>query len=176
MKPSMILLAPLVVFALLGTSSHVMVERQPFSGTYVLDKEASDDVVEAFEPVLQELNFVTRRIARSRLQEDAQPDKNLRIHQSETEVTIQSGDSPAMTTPLSGEMVDRETEQGGKVKVRTRIVGPVLEQHIVFGAGSQTNRYRLSSDGQRLTNTVRLVVDRLPRPVTYRLVYNRAGH
>ncbi|MFU8807320.1 MAG: hypothetical protein ACNA8W_26155 [Bradymonadaceae bacterium] len=168
---------PLLFFTLLvvgmALPALAFSETPSFSGTYELDKEAGDDMLEAFEPALLEMGLVKRTLARQYMRRNVKPDEQLRIEQKETTVSIQSGDRPPIIAPLSGEETKYTKFDGSVARVRTRIIDDVLELRAVEPAGGYTTRYSLSPDGRRLTMRVNLSYEQLPKPVSYMLVYVR---
>ncbi len=142
------------------------------AGSYVLNEKASDDVMKAFEPALAEMSPLTRSIARRRLRRQAQPEARLRIDLAHDAVTISSGDRPAMTLPSNGEKVDMSIEDGTG-RFSANIVDGVLRVRMEADDGGYTHEYSLDPDGRRLTLNVSVSFDRLPRPVSYQLAYDR---
>lgn len=150
-------------------------EVDSFSGTYALDGEASDDVAEAFEPAVQEMNVVMRTLARRYLRRGAaEPEESLSIAHADGVITMRSGNRSAVSSPVSGEPVPHETSRGDVIEVSTRLDGDALRVRLASEEGDYVVVYRLEADGQRLVGETTVDLDRLPKTVRYRLVYVRA--
>ena len=162
----------LVCFALVFPSTAVA-ESPSLAGEYELDKEESDDMVEAFEPAISEMSRFRRGFARRAIRREDGPGEVMRIEQSDDEVVIEHGDNPAMTIPLNGKTVDHTDGDGDVEQISARVENGVLKTHTRRDEGEYTTEYHLSSDGRRLDIVMEMHFDRLPKAVDYRLVYRR---
>lgn len=171
-RPRWCVLFVLLFLSLLFTSS-ALAATPSFSGTYTLDEGASDDVLAAFEPALQEMNIVKRTAARQVLRRRVQPERHIRIAHTSATITIQDGSRPALEVPEDGREVDITTVEGNAAKISARVAEAVLRVNMNEEKGRYRARYSLSPDGRRLTVRVNLDYQQLPKPVSYKLVYTR---
>jgi hypothetical protein len=77
------------------------------------------------------------------------------------------------TCVLDGPTIHWSNSKGDTYKVRVRSKGSKLIQVIEDDDGVKTTVFVLSADKQKLTVHHKIVADRLPEPMTYRLSYSR---
>lgn len=145
------------------------------AGAYVLDRGQSDAVNRAIETAVSHLSFVTRPIARRRLRNTNQPYQRLVLAFGGGKISIAFDQRRPLVTPASGAQVDWIREDGEKLKISTEWESAVLEQTFRSDDGQRVNRFSLGADGKTLTVNVAVSSPRLPRPLTYKLVYTRAS-
>jgi hypothetical protein len=145
------------------------------AGSYVFRPSASDNVAEVINVAVARMNFVTRPIARGRLRRTNQPYQRIVIGFGNGQVSIAVDRRSPIVTPANGTPVDWAREDGERLKVSTEWANGRLEQTFEAEDGRRINAYSLSPDGRTLTLSVTLTSPRLARPITYKLVYDRAG-
>ena len=167
------MLRPSLFLALLALTS-IVAAAQPagLRGTFVLNRSASADVNAAVERAVAPLNVVVRQIARPRLRRTNQPYGRIVLNWSPTEVSITTDARSAIRTSPAGTAIRwRRPEDGEWLNVSTIWQGERLQQTFAAEDGQRVNLYTLSPDGRTLTLDVTVTSPRLPRPLTYRLVY-----
>jgi hypothetical protein len=145
-----------------------------FVGEYkfVGGQKERDGVTAAIELSLDAVNAVVRNLGRSRLQESNEVPASIEITLDGEVLAIeQAGES--YSARLDGVKVKTKNKQGDKVRVLHTLSGDKLTQRIIGDGGERSNRYKLSSDGKRLTLAVEITSDQLPVPVSYSLSYER---
>ena len=162
-----------IAFLVLALPSMAAAEAPSLSGTYELDEEASDVMVEAFEPAIEAMGRMRRGFARRAIESEDDPSEQIQIATDDDEVVIESVDEPPLTAPLDGETVDYVDGDGDKVRVRARIDDGALVVHNDVEDGEYTTTYRLDDSGDRLEVVSDIDMDQLPKEVTYRLYYDR---
>jgi hypothetical protein len=80
-----------------------------------------------------------------------------------------------MESPADGTPVKWTREDGDKFDLSTEWEGGNLEQTLKGEREMRTNTFSVSPDGRTLTLGVVVSSPRLPKPLTYKLVYNRAS-
>ena len=170
MKFAMWSLFVALTLAVSGTAS---AEVSEMSGTYQLDQEASDDLVEAFEPAVSEMSRFRRGFARRAIRRKDGPDEVMKIELNDEEIVIHAGDSPAMEIPLNGEVIEYEDSSGDIQQVSAKVHDEFVEVHTRINEGEYTAEYRIGDGGQRLEIDMVMDIDRLPKKVDYRIVYRR---
>jgi hypothetical protein len=169
------LLLPLVLLVLTARGP-AAAHAQPagLRGTFVLDRAASADVNAAIDRAVAPLNVVVRQIARPRLRRTNQPYGRVVLDWSPAEVSITTdARAPIRTAPAGTPVRWRRPEDGEWLNVSTVWQGATLRQTFAAEDGQRVNDYTLSPDGRTLTLNVTVTSPRLPRPLTYRLVYGR---
>ncbi|MFL6844569.1 MAG: hypothetical protein ACJ8ER_06775 [Allosphingosinicella sp.] len=161
--------------ALVAAASPVQAANPAMAGTYVLDRTHSDDVNRAIEQTVSRLSFVTRPIARGRLRRTNQAYQRIVIAFGAADVSIAFDQRRALVTPANGTPVDWTREDGEKLVISTQWQGSRLEQTFKGADGRRANAYSLSADGRVLTMDVTVTSPRLSGPMTYKLVFTRAG-
>ena len=176
------LVCALALFALLPQAMHAQQQTQ-FRGTWRLNREQSDDINAKINTAVARMNVVVRQIARPRLRSTNVAYPQLVVHTDQSTVRIDMQGRPSVSSPASGAPVmwHRETGRtctemkGDCVRVTTEWENGRLEQAFQAEDGRRVNLFSVSPDGNTLTMNVTITSPRLPNPLTYRLVYNRAS-
>lgn len=144
-------------------------------GTFTLNRQASDNVLTAINTAVARMNFVTRPIARGRLNRTNQPYNRVVIDFNTSQVTITFDNRAPIQSPANGTPIRWTREDGEVLNVSTEWENSTLEHTFAAEDGQRVNTYSISADGNTLTMNVRVTSPRLPQPLTYKLVYNRAS-
>jgi hypothetical protein len=160
-------------------SSYAQTPQAPsLQGTYTLDAAASDDVRKAIESAVRGMRWPVQGIARSRLEKTNLPPYQrvvIQLEPSPTGVSITTDGRAPIRTSADGTPIDWTREDKEKFKVSTVLkIGP-LEQTFKSKDGQRVNTYSISADGKTLILDVSVTSGRLPRPLTYKLVYKRTA-
>lgn len=147
-------------------------------GEYVLDDPAATDTIKkAIEAAVKGM-WLGSDTARGRLEKTNLPPYqriSIQVGVQVTDVSITTDKREPIVTSPYGTPVDWTREDKEKLKVSTTLpIGP-LKQTFKSKDGERVNTYRISADGKVLTMEVVVSSPRLPRPVTYTLVYKRAS-
>ena len=166
--------AALLVLLTLYTAAAA--QEPSLRGTFVINRQASDDVNRAIEAAVARLNFVTRPAVRGRLRKTNVAYDRLVIDYDRRTVSITTGQRRPMESPSNGTPVKWAREDGEKFDLSTEWEGGILEQTLKGGGAEQrTNTFSISADGRTLTLNVVVSSPKLPKPLTYKLVFNRAA-
>lgn len=158
----------------LGPASAREPQTQRLGGTYTVNAAASDDVNKAIEAAVEGMGFFTRGPARRRLrQTNLPPYQRIVISYTREEVSITTDRRSPIRTPAKGAPVDWTREDGEKFKVSTAWEGGKLKQTFEGKQGQRVNLYSIADDDKTLTMQVTVTSPRLPRALTYKVVYNR---
>jgi hypothetical protein len=168
-----ILLCSILLLSLTSVSSKS--QTPCLQGTYTLDAAASDDVDKAIEGAIKGINIFIKSTARSRLRKTNVLYKQIAISYTEAEVSIATDQRPPLRTPANGTPVDWTREDGEKLKVSTVWESGKLKRTFKAEEGQRINTYSISVDGKTLTMQVNVTSPRLPRPLTYKLIYQRSN-
>jgi hypothetical protein len=155
--------------------AHATAQAPDLQGIYVLEAQASDDVARAIDDAVAPMNFITKRIARSRLQSTNQPPQRLRIAYTASEVDIAADADDPIRTPADGTPVEWTRKDNERFTVVTRWESMALKRTFRAKDGERSNTYTLAGDRSKLTVTVVVTSASLPKPLTYRLVYQRTS-
>lgn len=146
----------------------------PISGTWVLDRAASDNVDKAIATAVKDMNFVTRPIARGRLQKTNQPYRQVTIAGVGANTVVTIDKLPPRQAPSNGMAIDwTRPADGEKLKLSMQWDGARLVETLKAEDGQRVNAYALSPDGQTMTLNVTITSPRLPKPLTYKLAYRK---
>ena len=153
-------------------------QNAALSGTFVLDRSASDDIGAAIERAARRVNALIRPIARRRLRGTNEPYGRIEIAQvngtSGADITIATDGGAPVRTPASGTPVAwRRPADGDRLQVSTAWSGATLRQTFRADDGQRVNTYTLAPDGRTLTLDVAVSSPRLPGGLGYRLVYTK---
>ena len=164
----------LAVVATLAAAAPARAQNDGLRGTFVLNRPASDDVHRAIETTVGRMNFIARPIARSRLRKTNPVHDRVVIAWTPAQVSVTTGEAAPVTSApgVTGRWRRGDGETFGLTQ---RWDGPRLVQTFRADDGARTNTYTLSPDGRTLSLDVQITSPRLPRPLAYRLVYERQG-
>ena len=143
-------------------------------GTFTYNASASDNINAAIDAAVRDMNFALRPIARGRLRKTNAPYQRLQISHTAQQVTVTTDGRRPIVSPANGTPVDWTREDGEKLKVSTEWENGTLEQTFKAEDGQRVNAYSVSPDGRTMTMRVTITSPRLKKPLTYKLVYNRA--
>lgn len=159
------------------SASAVAQEADPaaqFTGTfkYAGGQKQKASLVTAIEAATDDMNFIVRPIARSRLKDTQYAYKKLTISISGGKVSIsRDGAKPIVTTNGGSVMWTREDDS--KFKVTQKLSGNKLTQSYVAEEGSRYNTFILNKSGEVMTMRVKVVSPKLPQPLKYSLTYKK---
>ena len=163
----------LAVLAVLPAAAEAQ-QQSAMRGTFTLNRQASDDIRARVNEAVARMSFVTRPIARGRLVRTNAAYNRVIINQADNQFSIQFDDRAAIRTPANGSPIKWTREDGEVLDVSTEWENGTLEQTFRAEDGQRVNVYSLSADGSTLTMNVTVTSPRLPQPLTYKLVFNRA--
>lgn len=143
------------------------------AGTYMLDKEASDDFTEAFEEELQEMGRIRRTIARHMISRRGGHAEQIRIVIEEHQIVFHSDDRDPIIFPADGSEITHINDNGDEMKARAELEGNLLRISMNGEDGGTVTEYQLNSTGDILKVDRKLTSDRLSNPVEFQVVYHR---
>jgi hypothetical protein len=158
-------------------------QQSQMRGTWTLNREQSEDINAKINTAVARMNLVVRQIARPRLRGTNVAYPQLVITHDAQNVRVDMQGRPSVSSPANGQPVlwQRQTGRtctevkGDCVRVTTEWEQGHLEQTFAAEDGQRVNVFSVSADGNTLTMSVTVTSPRLPQPLTYRLVYNRAS-
>ena len=159
----------------LGSSALAAAQESGLDGTYVLDETDSDNMNEVIEDAVGKLNFLTRDIARERLEKLNPAYRQVAISSSPNEISVTADNQPPLRTPANGAPVAWIGPDGGKVNASMQLAGRRLAQTFTSADGRRVNNYILSPDGRTLTMQVTETSPRLSQAIKYKQVYRRVS-
>jgi len=143
------------------------------SGSYILDRERSDDVFKAIESGVAGLPDVTRLPFASRLRKAAAPANAIRISITAGRFSIKNDAKPLIVVWTSGEPIEWKLEDGQVFDVSAKADGEAVSLTFRAADSERTTVYR--SVGQQLVAETTIISPLLPTPIRYKLVYNPAN-
>ena len=149
-------------------------QNDALRGTFVLNRAASDDVNAAINTTVARMNFVARPIARGRLRKTNPIHDRVVVAWTPAQIAVTTGEAVPVTS-APGVAGRWRREDGETFGLTQRWEGARLVQTFTAEDGTRTNTYTLGPDGRTLSLDVRITSPRLPRPLTYRLVYGKQG-
>lgn len=163
-------LAPLMLLASLATPA---VAAGTVSGTFDIITSESDNVEKAIETTVAPMNFVIRGIAKGRLQKVNQPYQHMTLNVG-SKISIATDGREAINGANGSTFKWTRPEDGEKLDVTLRSTGGSLEETFASSDGKRVNVFTPSADGKKLTMSVTVTSGKLPKPLTYKLVYKRS--
>jgi hypothetical protein len=181
MRRQRIALLALALFTALPAT--VSAQQSQLRGTWAINRQQSDDINAKINTAVARMNVVVRQIARPRLRSTNTAYPRLVITHDNTVVRVDMQGRPSVSSPANGQPVlwQRETGntctqmRGDCVRVTAEWENGALTQTFQAEDGRRVNVYTVSPDGNTMTMNVTITSPRLPNPLTYKLVYNRAS-
>ena len=167
------LLLPLLAALVLPVASHA--QESSMRGTWAINRQASDNVTQAINTTVARMSFITRPIARGRLTRTNPVYNRVVLNYTNDQVSTTFDQRHAIESPANGQPVKWTREDGEKFDLSTEWQQGRLVQTFRAEDGSRTNVYTVSADGGTLTMNVTIRSPKLPQPLTYKLVYNKAS-
>lgn len=167
------LLPSIVLAGAFLTAVPLSAQELPVSGTFVLDREASDDLEAVVDRGVELVkSWWKRPFARGRIEETNRPYEWTQVSPRDDAVAIDT-DQWSLVIPWDGGIEDWERAEDDFVDVEAAVENELLRVVFQGEEGSRTNVYRLTDGGQTLVMDVTITSDQLEEPLAYRLVYRR---
>ena len=144
----------------------------PVSGSYVLDRERSDDAFQAIESAIAGLSNAKRPLARMRLRKSIATDR-IRISSSGSRFSIKYDAKTPIVVWVSGEPIKWKLAEGFVFDVSAKANGDAVSLTFRGDDSERTTVYR--SVGQQLVEETTIISPLLSTPIRYKVVYNRAN-
>lgn len=145
------------------------------SGTYVIDRGASDDPKKAVEKATSSMRRFKRNALNKRLQDDMKTADTLRIAQRGDSVTLAASERVRMTV-VPGTPKSRTGQRGGTVETAGEWQGNALLVKTTAERFQREARYSLEGDGSRIRVAIAMRAEQLSEPIRYTLVYRRVSN
>jgi hypothetical protein len=144
---------------------------RPFVGSYELvDKQAGhNEVANAIERVVSQMNFLARGIARDRISSAVVAPEKLEVKAVDDLIEIAT-DRFTNSAPVDGTALNQKVSSGEMMDVSIAI-SDALEQTFKGDGKGQVNRFEL--DGDKLTMHARIYSDQLPAEIVFDLEFRR---
>lgn len=163
----------LVLGLLLMLASVSHADNPALAGRYVYMPERSASVEQAVEKTVAEVNFMLRPVARSRLNKTNQPYQNITLGLSAGEASITTDKRAPIVAPINGNAIKWKREDGEVMDVSMQWQGKALKETFAAKDGKRVNLFEMSPDGSELHMLVTVSSKSLPKPLVYKLVYQR---
>ncbi|HEX8453667.1 MAG TPA: hypothetical protein VF647_16315 [Longimicrobium sp.] len=175
-------LLPLLVLLAALLPSAVTAQASSLRGTWNINRQQSDNLENAINRAVARMNLVVRQIARPRLRSTNTMYPSITMSYDQSSVRVDMAGRPSVSSPANGQPVLWQRQTGGTcremkgdcVRVSAEWDGGNLKHTFQAEDGRRVNVYSVSPDGKTMTMNVTVTSPRLPQPLTYKLVYNRA--
>ncbi|HEX6050778.1 MAG TPA: hypothetical protein VFZ21_15975 [Gemmatimonadaceae bacterium] len=144
------------------------------SGTYVIDRGASDDPRKAVEKATSSMRRFKRNAVNKRLQGEMKAPDTLRIVQQGDSVTLAAAGRMRLTV-VPGTAKSRTGQRGGSVETTSEWQGNALLVRTSAERFQREARYSLEGDGSRIRVAIAMRAEQMPEPIRYTLVYRRVA-
>jgi putative oxidoreductase len=142
--------------------------------TYVLAADSSDDIKAAVNRTVDPMSFITRPIARGRLNATNPTPQQVHVTVGGDTIGVAFDDGNPVVTPLDGSTVPWQSSLTHETyQVHATMQGDTVSQHIAAPDGVRQNSYLFVGRGQRLRLRVTVTSHRLPGPLVYDLLFRR---
>ncbi|HEX8209155.1 MAG TPA: hypothetical protein VF584_03130 [Longimicrobium sp.] len=173
---------PLLVLLAALLPSAVTAQAATLRGNWNINRQQSDNLESAINRAVARMNLVVRQIARPRLRSTNTAYPSITMSYDQSSVRVEMAGRPTVSSPANGQPVLWQRQTGGTcremkgdcVRVSAEWDGGNLKHTFQAEDGRRVNVYSVSPDGKTMTMNVTVTSPRLPQPLTYKLVYNRA--
>lgn len=151
-------------------------ELKRLAGSYTLVGNQADSIVAinaAIKSAIMGMGGLKKDVARKRLNAVNKVVTRLKISSVRKDVTV-GMDDYVVTAPLDGGSVEVKTPSGDTARASFKLATATLVQDMVQSKGRRENAFRFNSHGNLVMN-VRETSSQLTAPVSYTLVFKRAG-
>ena len=136
--------------------------------------DSSDDIKVAINQTVEHMSFITRPIARGRLNKTNPLPQHMQVTQTDDSISVAFDDGNPIVTPMNGNPVPWQSSMTHEsFQAHTVRTGDTTEQVIIAPDGERKNEYVFTDHGARLELRVTISSHRLPRPLTYTLRFKR---
>jgi hypothetical protein len=161
----------------MGTSSSAWAEDPfgPWLGKYENEssQDATQGVIEhAIESGTEDLNFIKRKVARSRLKAINPPYRNVRILEDGDRL-VTDFDGHRYAAPTDGSFVGAVDPEGNKIQVSYTANGNTLHARYVGDDGEKRMDFERVPGGSEIIMHVTVLSPKLKEPVRYSVRYSR---
>jgi hypothetical protein len=165
----------LTLLAALAVPAAAHAQESSMRGTWTINRQASDNVENAISTAVARMSFITRPIARGRLRRTNPVYSRVVVNYTPQQVSTVFDTRHAIESPANGQPIKWTREDGEKFDLSTEWQQGRLVQTFRAEDGSRTNTYTVSPDGHTLTMNVVIRSPKLPQPLEYKLVFNKAS-
>ncbi len=131
-------------------------------------------IKKGIEGAVEDMSFITRPIARGRLEDSNVPVDTVKIKLTPKLVTIQHGDRNPVRSNTEGKPVDWTRKSDGKSFKVSQIVKPQLMIQTFFSEdGKKVLKYKFSENYKKMTMEVILTSPKLGGPLKYEIDFTR---
>lgn len=146
----------------------------PGTTNYTLMADSSDDIKAAVNQTVQHMSFITRPIARGRLNRTNPLPQHVHVTANGDTLAVSFDDGNPIVTPLNGQTVPwRSSMTKEDYHAHAEQSADTTTQIIVAPDGERRNTYVFREDGARLDLVVTISSHRLPQPLRYTLRFRR---
>jgi hypothetical protein len=147
-----------------------------FEGTFKADmseERARAEINRQIDDVVQDMSFIERPFARSRLRTATAPCQELEFAVNGNELTIRCDDRAPATAPATGEQAVHELDDGDRVVLIHQVGERQVLQVFADEDGMRKNLFTISPDGRSVQLDIEISSTRLPAPLEYRRTFTR---
>jgi hypothetical protein len=150
-------------------------EQGLLSGSYILDEERSDNVMDALNSAVDAMPFsIYRPYFARRLRKAGAPVYAIKILFEEGQFWIKNDAKRKIVVPTSGETIEWTQEDGQVFDISAQVNGEAIS--LTFHAIDNSERTTsYCADGQQLVTETIIIGPLLSTPIHYRVVYNRVA-
>ena len=135
------------------------------------DSKNKKIIKNGIEKAIEDMSFITRPIARGRLEDSNIPFSKLLFKFTPTKATVQHDKRNPVIAPVNGKAITWTRKDGDKFKV-TQIVKPQLIIQTFFSEdGKKSIKYKFTQDYKKVAVTIKLTSPKLTAPLKYTLHY-----
>jgi hypothetical protein len=143
------------------------------SGTYVIDRSASDDPKRALEAATSSMRRFKRNAINKRIEDEVKPADTLAITEHGDSIVLNTSGRLHLTVVPGGDAKSRTGAKGGTAEMTSAWQGEALVVKTATEKFQRETRYTLDGDKSRMRVVVTMRAEQLSQPISYTLVYRR---
>ncbi len=163
----------LLVIGLLIPATLIAVPKEDMVWKTSGHKKNLSKIEKGIEKSIDDMNFITRPIARGKLEDANIAFKKITFKFSGDKVSIQHDGRAIITAPADGTAIKWKRNDGEVFKVTQKVSETKITQTFKGDDGKKTMVYKFNKDFSQMWVSVRIDSSQLPEPVRYTMKYKR---
>lgn len=130
-------------------------------------------IKKGIEAAIDDMNFITRPIARSRLKDSNLAFRKITIKHQGSNIYVQHDNRKAIVSPANGSKIKWTREDGEVFTVTQKVSANKITQVFYAEDGKKLLVYKFNDDFSKMWVSIRVDSPKLPAPMRYTMVYKR---
>ena len=157
------ILLPLVALAIPGGDMTFKAAKSDSANQKIIDK--------GIQSAIEDMSFITRPIAKSKLEKTNQASKQIVVKMSGKKLVVKHDDRAPVASPADGKKFKWTREDGEVFMVTQQATDDTITQVYYADDGQKKMTYKFSPDSSKMTLKVKVESPKLSDPLEYSIDY-----